>query len=103
MGSSRQEVTTPFGYKLDCITESVTSASGQVMPGTVGSESAQQAIDSFNGDARPPGQPSIEAQAEGKVVYVFTDQDGNRLGRLFVGQTQQGWFVLQMERCKEEP
>jgi hypothetical protein len=103
IGSSRQEVSTPFGYKLDCYTESITSASGQIMPGTVGSESAQQAIDTFNGDARPPGEPSVEAQADGKVVYVFTDEDGNRLGRLFVAETDQGWFVFQMERCNEEP
>lgn len=101
-GSSRHEVATPFGYKLDCPSESVISGEGQVMPDTEGSETAQQAVDVFQGAARPPGEPSIEAQTANKVVFVFKDADGNRLGHLFVARTGSGWFVLQMERCDEE-
>jgi hypothetical protein len=102
-GSARHEVSTPLGYTLDCFTESIDSRAGQVMPGTVGADSAERAIEVFQGDARPPGEPSIEAAATGKVVFVFNDEDGNRLGRLFVAETDQGWFVFQMERCDEEP
>jgi len=101
--ATRQEVTGPSGLKLDCHTESIASASGQVMPDTVGAVSPQQALDAFHGDARPPGEPSVEVEGDGKVIYVFTDDHGNRLGRIFVAQTGQGWFVFQMERCDEEP
>jgi hypothetical protein len=102
-GSSRHAVSTPFGYTLDCLSESIVSAAGQVMPGATGSDTAQQAVEVFQGEARPPGDPSIEAATGGKVVFVFRDADGNRLGHLFVAQTAKGWFVLQMERCEEEP
>jgi len=100
-GGGRHAVATPFGYTLDCPTELIAYGTADLLADAVGSDSPQGAVDTFQGWARPAGDPTIEDQTDDRAVFVFTDEDGNRLGRLVVGKTDNGWFVLQSEECGE--
>ena len=94
------EVTAPTGV-LDCPTEVFESSTSDVDVHAPGSPSADAALALLTVDlGRPPGDPRVEAATERQVVYLFTDQQGHRLGRVVVAQTASGgWFVEQTERC----
>jgi len=48
----------------------------------------------------PPETPQVESESLREVVYVYTDPDGHRLGRVIVGQPYDtGWLATQVERC----
>ncbi len=48
----------------------------------------------------PPGTPQVESEATDEVVYLFTDAEGHRLGRVKVVLWQTGgWLVAETEEC----
>jgi hypothetical protein len=96
---SRSEVTTPSGRMLDCPSDLIETATFDLLADAVGSDTPKAALDQFQTVEHFTGEPTVEEQTSDKVVFVFTDIDGNRLGRVFVGLTDNGWFALGEEQC----
>ncbi|MBP1632773.1 MAG: hypothetical protein H6Q11_1061, partial [Acidobacteria bacterium] len=65
--------------------------------GSVTSDEALALLTADNG--RPSGSPQVESETDGNVVYLFTDPEGHRLGRVGVTLMPNGWFVGSTERC----
>lgn len=100
-GDLRIEVSTPSGRTLDCPSDLIASGVFDLMADAVGSVTPQAALDRFQQVEHFPGEATVEDESTDEVVFVFTDTDGNRLGRVFVGLTDSGWFALREERCGE--
>jgi hypothetical protein len=98
---SRRAVPTPSGRTLDCPSELIASGTFDLMADAVGSDTPQAALDRFVQFERFAGEAAVEEKSTDEVVFVFTDGDGNRLGRVFVGRTDNGWFALRDEQCGE--
>ena len=66
-----------------------------------GSPTAQEALALLTSDlGLPPGTAQVESEATDEVVYLFTDGEGHRLGRVKVILWQtSGWLVAETEEC----
>lgn len=98
-GSIRSSVPTPSGRTLDCPSELIAFSTGDLLAEAQGWSTAQAAVNAYAAIDRPSGEPSVEEETADEVVFVFTDDGGNRVGRFFVSLTENGWFVLQTEKC----
>lgn len=101
-GSSgeRTEIRTNNGGLLDCRSDTVEYAVFDRSLTAPGSATSADALAVLTEDIiRPPGNPEAESETTAEVVYVFTDEDGNRLGRVGIIRPETGWFVEWAERC----
>jgi len=97
---ARGEVLTPFGNTLDCIDERIAYTTfDQAHLGAVGWDEPAEALAAYPELDRPPGTPNLEESTYSEAVFVFTSPEGHRLGRVGVGLTQQGWYVMWAEKC----
>jgi hypothetical protein len=96
---ARIEVQTRSGT-LDCPDELISSSIGEFLEDAVGADSAQEALDKLPSWAPPRGEPGVENQEPEETVFLFLDDDGNRLGRVGTASpTDRGWFVLWIDKC----
>lgn len=98
-GRGLSEVQTNSGGLLDCPSDTVLYFN--VTPTVAGgSSTADGALTTLVGNPLPPGTPQLESARPGEVVYVYTDSEGHRLGRVILRQPHDAdWSVLQTERC----
>ena len=102
-GVDFREILTYNGTVLDCPTDEVNystfdrsvSAPGFSLP-----SEALSVLTPYLG--LPLGTPQLESEGPQEVVYVYTDPDGHRLGRIVVVQPDTGWFVVKTERCNRD-
>jgi hypothetical protein len=98
-GSQLSEVQTNSGGILDCSSDTVSYAMIEPVP-EAGSSAPDGALAGLGDDLVPPGTPQVESQSLREVVFVYTDPDGHRLGRVIVGRPYDtGWLPTQVERC----
>jgi len=98
-GAERSEVRTNSGFILDCPSDTVLYF-GITPTVEGGAATPDDALARVTGDPLPPGAPEVEFGTPGQVVYVFTDSEGHRLGRVIIGQPfDTRWSALQAERC----
>jgi len=85
---------------LDCPTTEFSYSMGEWDPGTPQAPSPEAALARLTPDqGLPPGTPRVDTEAADAVTYLFTDEDGHRLGRVAVTLTPGGWVVATTERC----
>ena len=94
------EVQAARGF-LDCPSDLVQYSTADLDVNAAGSATANAALDLLTPDlGLPPGVASVETQGGNEVVYLFSDSDGHRLGRVVVSRPGSGgWFVMSTERC----
>ena len=98
-GSDLSEVQTNSGGILDCPSDTVLYATWDPVLGP-GSSLPGEALSVLAADRMPLGTPQMESESTREVVYVYTDADGHRLGRVMVGRPYDtGWFATRTERC----
>lgn len=97
--AERSEVRTNSGGELDCPSDNVWYFFITPSPDG-GAPTPGDALAQLTGDLRPPGAPQVESETSGEFIYVFVDPEGNRLGRVLIGQPDDSyWSALQTERC----
>lgn len=98
-GAERSAVRTNSGGTLDCPSDTVAYFS--ITPSLEGGAATPDgALALLEGDPLPPGTAQVESEGTSEVVYVYTDSEGHRLGRVMVGQPYDtDWSALQTERC----
>ena len=85
---------------LDCPTAQFSASMGSWDPDTPKAPFPEAALAELTPEfGRPPGTPRVETAATDAVSYLFTDEDGHRLGRAGVVLTPGGWIVATTERC----
>lgn len=85
---------------MDCPSEFFQHSTGDWDPNAPGSSTAEEALALLTTDmGLPPGVPQVESDSPDRVMYVFSDAQGRRLGRVVVARTAGGWFVATTERC----
>lgn len=99
-GDARSEVVTNNGGVLDCPSLAIEYAHFDRSPEAPGSSTPTRAAALLTPDlGLPPGTPTMESEGPASVVFIYTDGEGNRLGRVFVSNHDTGWFVDEVERC----
>ena len=97
---TRTAVRTNNGGILDCGSETVEYAHYDYSDDARGSVGPHEALTVFASDpAFPPGTPQIEADRGDGVVFVFTADADNRLGRALAIRLSNGWVVQWTEQC----
>jgi len=86
---------------MDCPTEFWQRSTGEIPVDAQGSATPQEALALLTSDlGLPPGTPQVESEVPDEVVYLFTDSEGHRLGRVTVIRWQTGgWLVATTEAC----
>ncbi len=98
--STRTEVRTNNSTTLDCPSETVEYAVFDHNFEAPGSPLPSDALAVLSWDIGVPrGEPEVESKVGNEVVFVYTDADGNRLGRVVVVRPETGWFIQRTERC----
>jgi hypothetical protein len=96
----RTEVRTNSGGVLDCPSDTVEYSHFDYGPDAQGSATAIGALRVLTPDlGLPLGAPLVETEEDDTTTFVFTDDDGNRLGRASAVQMDGGWVVEETERC----
>ena len=99
-GSTRTEVQTNNGGILDCPSETIEYAVFDRSLEAPGSQLPSDALAILSWDlGTPPGDPQVESEIDDEVVFVYTDAEGNRVGRAVVIRPEAGWFIQETERC----
>jgi len=84
---------------MDCPTEFWQRSTADFVADAQGSATPQEALALLT-SGLPPGTPQVESEAPDEVVYLFTDSEGHRLGRVTVIRWQTGgWLVATTEAC----
>jgi hypothetical protein len=101
-GGSIREVRTNSGGILDCRSETVAYVFLDSSP-EAGSAVPADALAVLAPDSVPPvppGTPEVESASDLKVIYLYTDSEGRRVGRVVVEKPfGAGWSVTRTERC----
>ena len=87
---------------MDCPSDLHHTSYAAITADAVGSETADAALARLTTDlGLPPGVPGWESSSgtADRVVYLFRDSEGHRLGRAEVVLSPNGWFVVMTERC----
>lgn len=98
-GNLRSEVSTRSGGTLDCPDELVAYSIPDYTAEAVGSVQPAEALDAYLALEPQPGSPDVEEETTDEVIFVLTDTEDNRLGRVGVTLTDAGWFVTSTEKC----
>jgi hypothetical protein len=99
-GSARSEVRTSNGGLLDCPSETIEYAVFDRSFDAPGSPLPDGALAILSWDlGEPPGNPHVESETDNEAVFVYTDADGSRVGRVAVVRPETGWFIQWTERC----
>ncbi|HSJ72646.1 MAG TPA: hypothetical protein VLA29_13485 [Acidimicrobiia bacterium] len=102
-GGSRIEAPTPSGRTLDCPDELIAYSVSDLMEEVMGADTAQEALDALPDPDRPRGESVVEEQSPDEIVFLFVDNDENRVGRVGVGsRNERGWFITWQEKCGTE-
>jgi len=87
---------------LDCPSGFASNTVFDQAPGQPGSPSPEAALAILTPDLnRPPGDPEVESDDGGTVIFLFTDAAGHRLGRVVVSRPTATWYVDAAERCAD--
>jgi hypothetical protein len=101
-GDSIREVQTNGGGTLDCPSDTVLYAVVDPTP-EAGEPTPAEALAALTSASDPPvpsGRPEVASESDDEVVYLFTDSDGHRVGRVIVRRPlETGWSVVATERC----
>lgn len=94
------EVQTRNGL-LDCPSDLVQYSVTDLDVDALGSPTPDAALALLTPDlGLPTGVASVESEDVDDVVFVFTDSEGHRRGRVVVSRPGSGgWFVMATERC----
>ncbi len=94
------EVQAAKGF-LDCPSDLVQYSTADLDVNAAGSATANAALDLLTPDpGPPPGVATVETEGGNEVVYLFSDSDDHRSGRVVVSRPGSGgWFVMSTERC----
>jgi hypothetical protein len=85
---------------MDCPSESSQYSTGDWDPNALGASTADAALALLTpGLGLPPGTSQVESDAPDEVMYLFSDLEGHRLGRVVILRTAGGWHVATTERC----
>jgi hypothetical protein len=95
----RSAVPAPSGRTLDCPSDLIASSTSDLLAEAQGWSTAREAVNAYMRIDRPLGEPSVEEDTPEEVIFVFTNDGGNRVGRFFASLTNNGWFVLKTEKC----
>lgn len=96
----RSEVVTNNGGVLDCPSDTIEYFHFDRSFEASGAPTSAAAIESLTPDlGLPPGTPTAEIEEPSATVFVYTDSEGSRLGRVFVSKPETGWFIERIERC----
>jgi|SRR3990170_1804909 len=95
----RVEVRTGLGA-MDCPSDLWSYSTAEISLTAEGSESADEALALLTPElGRPAGDPEVEFETPDRVVYLFGDAEGSRLGRVVVIRMPNGWFMVTTEGC----
>jgi len=100
-GDSIREVPTNGGGILDCTSDTVLYAVIDPTPeaGAATPAEALAVLDPASAPV-PSGRPEVASESDREVVYIFTNSDGHRVGRVIVRRPfEAGWSVVATERC----
>jgi hypothetical protein len=93
------EVQTGLGV-MDCPADEWDYRSWEIAATAEGSATADGALALLSPElGRPSGSPEVESVTTDRVVYLFRDSSGHRLGRAVAILLPNGWFVETTERC----
>lgn len=98
-GGTIHEVATNNGDTLDCRSGITQWAMYEHAEDAAGAPTPEEAVANFTMEDLPPGDPHLEEVGSEAATVVFTDQNGNRIGRVHTIHFTNGWIVDWTVRC----